>query len=117
MWTLKQFEEVFDRYQSSGLRVKDFCRNECILESKFYYWQRKSRERDSRKEQSPGFVPIVFPGSNPLPPAKGLSRPALEHVAPGNDNVLEIVYPNGVKVRVPAGIDLSRLRSLILLNR
>jgi hypothetical protein len=24
MWTLKQFETVYDRYQSGGLRVKEF---------------------------------------------------------------------------------------------
>ncbi len=35
MWTLKQFETVYDRYQSGSLRVKEFCWNERILESKF----------------------------------------------------------------------------------
>ena len=45
MWTLKQFELVYDRFQSSGLPVKDFCQNECILESKFYYWKKKLIEQ------------------------------------------------------------------------
>lgn len=61
MWTLKQFEDIYDRFQSSGLRVKDFCQNECILESKFYYWQRKLREYNNRKEQPSDFVPIISP--------------------------------------------------------
>jgi hypothetical protein len=35
MWTIQQFKLVYDRFQSSGLSVKDFCENECILQSKF----------------------------------------------------------------------------------
>ena len=61
MWNIKKFEEIYSRYRSSGFRVEVFCRNECILESEFYYWHRKLRERDSRKKQSPSFVAIVFP--------------------------------------------------------
>jgi hypothetical protein len=66
MWNQKQFEEIYSRYQSSGLQVKEFCRNECIKEAKFFYWQRKLRKRRALPEQSPGFVPIVFAGGGPL---------------------------------------------------
>jgi hypothetical protein len=75
MWTLKQFETIFDRYHSSGLSLKDFCQNECILESKFFYWQRKLREYNKRKEQPSDFVQIVFSGPNqPLPVKKQFSK-------------------------------------------
>ncbi len=117
MWTLKQFETIFDRYHSSGLSLKDFCQNECILESKFFYWQRKLREYNKRKEQPSDFVPIVFTGPNqPLPVKKTVQQKTFpEHVDPTAGNVLEVVYPNGVKVRVPMGTDPTQLRSLILL--
>lgn len=117
MWTLKQFEKVYDRYQSSGLRVKEFCRNECVQESKFYYWQRRLREHNHHEEQPSGFVPIVFSGSTPPLPTKNRVQQKLipEHADPSADNVLEIVYPNGVKMRVPMEANLAQIRSLILL--
>lgn len=40
MWNLKEFESIYFRYESSGLKVRDFCANEVINEAKFYYWQK-----------------------------------------------------------------------------
>lgn len=118
MWTLQQFEEIFDRYQSSGLRIKEFCRNESIVESRFYYWQKRLQEHNYRTGRESGFVPIVFTGPNSLPANKAVhQKPIGEHVDPTPGNVLEIVYPNGVKVRVPLGTDPTQLRSLILLTQ
>ncbi len=117
MWTLKYFEEVYDRFESSGLRVKEFCQNECILESKFYYWKRRLREHKIDKERQPDFVPIAFSGSSPQLQTKSRAqqRSIPEHMHPCDENVFEIVYPNGVKLRVPVGADLTHLRTLILL--
>ena len=116
MWTIKQFETVYDRYRSSGLRVKEFCRNECILESKFYYWQRRLREHNLRQGQPSEFIPIVFTGSGPAAPGGEMIRqnPVSPPVIP--DSIYEITYPNGVTVRVPARVDTDRLRSLIFLT-
>ena len=116
MWTLQQFEEIFDRYQSSGLRIKEFCRNESIVESRFYYWQKRLQEHNYRTARESGFVPIVFTGSNSLPANKAVhQKPLPVHDDPIPENFLEIVYPNGVAVRVPMGADPTQLRSLILL--
>ncbi len=41
MWNLKEFESIYSRYESSGLKVRDYCANEVINEAKFYYWQKK----------------------------------------------------------------------------
>lgn len=119
MWTINQFEEIFDRYQASGLRIKEFCRKESIVESKFYYWQQRLREHNYRIGRESGFVSIVFTGSNPssLPRENVHQQTIPEHVDPTPGNVLEIVYPNGVKVRVPMGVDPTQLRSLILLTQ
>jgi len=117
MWTLQQFEKVYDRYQASGLRIKEFCRNESIVESRFYYWQKRLQEHNYRTDRESGFVPIVFTGSNPSPANKEVvhHKPIPEHVDPAQENILEIVYPNGVKVHVSMGADPTQLRSLILL--
>ena len=118
MWTLQQFEEIFDRYQSSGLRIKEFCRNESIVESRFYYWQKRLQEHNYITARESGFVPIVFTGSNSLPANKTVhQKPIPVHDDPIQGNFLEIVYPNGVKVRVPIGTDPTQLRSLILLTQ
>ena len=119
MWTLKNFEKVYDRFQSSGLKIREFCQNECILESKFYYWKNKLRKHNHRLEEQPGFVPIVFTGSNqPLPVKKTvLQKQNREHVESNPGNCFEIVYPNGVMVRIPVGTDIKQLQSLIYLSR
>lgn len=119
MWTTKQFELVYDRFQSSGLNVRDFCLNECITESKFYYWKRKLFEQNHREDRQSDFVPIVFTGGNhQLQTKKAVQqKPNPEHMHPSGGNVFEIIYPNGVKLRVPAGIDTTQLRSLILLTQ
>jgi len=119
MWTIKQFELVYDRFQSSGLSVKDFCENECILQSKFYYWKKKLLEQNQHSEQPSDFVPIVFSGSAPQLSAKKKvqQKPNPEHLAPASSDVFEIIYPNGVKLRIPVGVDINQLRSLILLTQ
>jgi len=37
----EKFKEIHERYRHSGLTVKDFCHNEGIAKSRFYYWQKK----------------------------------------------------------------------------
>lgn len=117
MWSIKYFEEVYKRFQSSGLSARDFCHNECIAEAKFYYWKRKLKEQTQQEDQQPGFVPIVFSGSTAqLQAVNTVQQKTIpEHMPPCDENVFEIVYPNGVKLRVPVGADLTHLRTLILL--
>jgi len=114
MWNLKQFKDIYARYQSSGLHVDEFCRNECIVRSRFYYWQRKLRKSVIAPVQSPGFVPVVFSGSG-LQPQVGKQPPSTTAL-PADGEVYEIVYPGGVVLRVSCGTDLKQLRSLIHLT-
>jgi hypothetical protein len=60
MWNLKEFESVYGRYKKSGLRVKDFCMNECISENKFYYRQKRLKKQGKESAQPSEFIPIVF---------------------------------------------------------
>ena len=63
MWNQKDFESVYNRYKLSGLQEKDFCINEGIYQSRFYYWQKKLIGQQQKTEQLSGFIPIVL-----LPP-------------------------------------------------
>lgn len=116
MWNLKQFEDIYALYQSSGLQVEEFCRNECIVRSKFYYWQRKLRKSSTDSGQRPGFVPVVLTGTGlSSQSANMLPRQPVPGQHPPGNEAYEIVYPDGVVLRVPHGTDLAQLRSLILL--
>lgn len=116
MWNLKQFKDIYSRYQSSGLRIEEFCRNECIVRSKFYYWQRKLCKSSTDSGQRPGFVPVVFSGAGlQYQPSDMISRQPDPGQHPPCNEFYEIVYPGGVALRVPRGTDLAQLRSLILL--
>lgn len=53
-----EFKEIYSRYLSSGLSVKDFCYNEDLLESRFYYWQKKLKSFLPPRQS--GFIPIVI---------------------------------------------------------
>lgn len=116
MWNQKQFEEIYARYQSSGLQIKDFCRNECIATSKFFYWQRKLRKQQVQPGETAGFVPIIFTPHEPQYQGNIHPRqPAVTRTPPTGD-AYGIIYPGGVILRVPPGTDLVQLRSLILLT-
>jgi hypothetical protein len=115
MWNLRKFEEVYSRYQSSGLGVKDFCRNECIHVSRFFYWQKKFKYHHRDKELTSDFVPLPFhpPGTvvkDSISFHSGTHRARVEES-------FELVYPNGVKLRLPLDTDIQKLEQLILLCR
>lgn len=117
MWNQKEFESFYDRYKQSGLSVRDFCSNEGIYQSKFYYWKKKLRDQQQECDQPSGFVPIIFnkleaPISNTIYGDK-----SLPDNRQSDTDVIEIVYPNGVIVRISARADIKKLQSLILSNQ
>ena len=117
MWNQNEFKSVYDRYKLSGLPVKDFCINEGIYQSRFYYWQKKLRDQKQEADKPSGFVPIIFykpqtPISKSICESKSLPENHLTR-----EDIVEIVYPNGVIVRIPSQTDIKQLQSLILLNQ
>jgi hypothetical protein len=113
MLSESKFRELYHRQQESGLTVTDFCSNEGIPESTFYYWRKKLHKiRGAAKD----FIPLVVKSSPSLTTqnyAKG------QQAIPGNretdDVLLELVYPNGTKLRIKKDIDLPQLHALVCL--
>ncbi len=106
----KRFLELYQRQKESGLSVKEFCSNEIIAPSTFYYWQKKLKESN----RLPGFIPIeVGPDVDTRHHYK--SKQALMHPSEsGKSNfLLEFEYPNGTHVRVTKELDLTMLRALV----
>ena len=57
--TAVTFKNLFIEYQASGLSVHDFCANQDIAPSTFYYWKKKlAKQNDTFTE----FVPLPAGG-------------------------------------------------------
>lgn len=76
-------------WQQSGMSKKRYCEEKCINEATFYYWFSRSKENDTA---SGSFITIDNAGRN---------------------SAVEVIYPNGVRIKVDA--DLGLLSRLIRL--
>jgi hypothetical protein len=104
--------ELIKRQKETGLTVTAFCSNEGIHKSTFYYWQKKLN-----KEPGKGFIPLLVnsrPASMTLP-AKDYTQGQIESLNSGDDFLLELIYPNGTRLRIKHELDLDNIRSLVCL--
>lgn len=97
----KHFEEIYSRFQESGLTVKDFCSNEGLSPSKFYYWQKRIR---------PSHHPLVHNGFLPLSIDSSVNEASS---TPGMENQLEITYPGGITLRLRGCISVKEILTLL----
>lgn len=90
MRTHKQdyYFDLIEQWQVSALNQKDFCEQQEVKISTFQYWIGKYRK--ANQSPSGGFI-------------------ALTNCEPAHT---EITYPNGVRIRVPAG-DQAHIAQLI----
>lgn len=51
---------ALQRFISSGLSVREFCRREQLTESSFYAWRRTISERNATRSPEPVFVPALI---------------------------------------------------------
>jgi transposase-like protein len=97
--------ELVKSQKDTGLTITAFCSNEGIPKSSFYYWRKKLN-----KEPGKHFIPLLV-NSRPAP----MTLPANESYNPDKDFLLELIYPNGTRLRIKSDPDLNHLRSLICL--
>lgn len=112
----RQFLSIYDGYLESGLTVRDYCANQHMKESQFFYWQNKLKGQLPPKR---GFVPVVFENkqvSQVSVPVQNQPKPFPDPVAANNTISCEISYPNGVCVKLNGLTDPEMLRSLLLLT-
>ena len=119
MLNTKQFLSIYEGYLESGLSVRDYCANQQMKESMFYYWQNKMKGQLPPKR---GFVPVVFDNvkeirSSPVPtPVQNRSKTFPDPAATNNAISCEISYPNGVCLKLNGLTNTEMLRSLLLLT-
>jgi len=118
MYNSGQFTALYNDYLESGLTVRDFCANQHMRESKFYYWKnRMKRQLPPRK----GFVPVVFESGQQTQsfhfPTPVQNQPKnFSNLPAANSPVsCEISYPNGVCMKLNGLPDSEMLRSLLFL--
>lgn len=109
-----RYYELIDLQQASGLSVKDFCSNEGIAVSTFYYWNKKRQAQTSKND----FIPLII--SNGHKSLTSQSDRKLKHQSfvsspLTHDVILEVVYPNGTIIRARKDIALAELRALVQL--
>ena len=61
------WQAAVELYRESGLSVRQFCQQEGLAESAFYYWRRELSQRyePPRQQSPPQFVPVEL--SEPQP--------------------------------------------------
>lgn len=75
---------------------EQFCIEQGITQSVLYYWMRKFREEQSGDKESSAFVKVNISG-----------KPATQ------ESGIEVVYPDGTRLRLGNEVKTSWLRELI----
>jgi hypothetical protein len=102
------FQDLLKRQKESGLTVRDFCANEGIIPSTFYYWLKKWKAKEAQPKM---FIPL-FTGTEQL---TALKKNHYIHARSGSDTpvLLELVFPNGTVLKVRSQMDLPLLQKLV----
>jgi hypothetical protein len=79
--------------EESGLNNKTFCEQHGIGQAMFYYWKKKYIQSQSTHERK--FISVRIKDTQ------------------FQTGEIEICYPNGVRIKLSQGIDLSVIRSFI----
>ena len=91
-------------WRESGLSQSKFCSGEKLSVKTFAYWLRKYKQekgfpakKDNNDRET--FIPVEVPN-------------AINTPVPDCGNI-EVIFPNGVHINCPAGIDIDQLKTLI----
>lgn len=107
-----KFQDLYQRHKESGLTVRDFCSNEGIAPSTFYYWLKKLKKNSAIRD----FIPLLV---DPPQPVAAQNYVKSSNPVSGNkkidDALFELVFPNGTRLRINQDLDLAQLRNLVCL--
>ena len=115
-WTKDEFEKLYARFTESGLSIRDFCFNEGIPESRFYYWKKRVVQEPKYELQKAdgSFLPVNVTQKDGKITMRNRTNP--NHTQPPSGCLCEICYPNGVVVHMSGDMPLEVNRALVLLN-
>ena len=98
------FRELLIRRNESGLTIRDFCSNEGISESIYYYWLRK---HNNKADQPKEFIPLLVGNHLPAQRKNQLlrSNTTSQEMHLQDDNQMEFVFPNGTRLMIRNQVD------------
>ena len=92
---------AIETWQSSGLSVRQFCKQEGLATSAFYVWRKKlaggSVQDDKDKPEPSAFIAVAMPRSNSA--------------------AVELLLTSGNTLRIPAGVDTATLSTVLSVVR
>lgn len=107
------WRQTLQRFERSPLNAADFCRLHDLTLSSFYRWKRVLQQRDLRQDRAtPTSKASQLPFFLPLQLA---AEPQTTH-AP-IPATLEVLFPNGLLLRIPKHFDATTLQQLLSLLR
>ena len=109
--TLTTFKRLYQEYQESGLNIKDFCANQGLAPSTFYYWRNKLEETSQHRPAN--FVPLVFDSNQPATDNQSAQPPVKNDQPSGNNAPIELMFPNGTKMVLRDNIDMRFLKAIV----
>ena len=116
METIESFKPIYQAFLESNLTARDFCKKLEIPESRFYYWQKRIRDKAARSNGE--FMPVSINNHAGKVVLVGNGRQQqLRHQHGVVQPSCEIVFPNGVTVRLSGEIAASTLGQLIMMTR
>ena len=86
--------QLIEKWEANNLTIKAYCQEQGVACSVFHYWNKKYKL--SKSKAKGGFVPIE-----------------VQHVETPALSVIEIEYPNGMVVRLPAITPVSIVKQYI----
>jgi transposase-like protein len=109
--TLTTFKRLFQEYQESGLNIKDFCANQSLAPSTFYYWRNKLEETSQNRPEN--FVPVVFDSNQPATDKRTNQTHMKSGPTSGDNAPIEFMFPNGTKMVLRDNIDMRLLKAIV----
>ena len=98
MELVEEMRGTFKRWESSGLSLRAFGKQEGLSYSKLMYWRKRFRDEGIQ----PTVAPVLDLARIEVIPEKG----------PAND-LVSVWLPNGVSLEVSTGVDREGLRHLV----
>ena len=96
-----QMYALIRKWESSGLAQLKFLEQSGISKSTFGYWRKRYlEEQQASKSDSGRLIPIKVSSDK---------KPSISE-----SQSLEIIYPNGVRLLCPAGMNLASIKELIV---
>ena len=107
-----RIRELIKRQKDTGLNITAFCANEGIPKSSYYYWRKKLSRGPANH-----FIPLLVnsTAATMSGPSKNFTPGQHDSQRLGDDFPMEISYPNVTTLRIKHALDLTGLRSLVLL--